>query len=357
MTREKLEQIQIKPIDQALLAAGKKKWDGIAKPLDGLGEFETITARIGAILGSTEFSIQKRAVIVMCADNGVVEEGVSQTTKEVTAIVSANMGKKITSVCKMARVAGADVIPVDIGIDSSEAIPGIRDARIRRGTRNFAKEPAMTEEETLRAIDVGIRMVKECKEAGYQMLATGEMGIGNTTTSSAVAAALIGCPVTAITGRGAGLSREGLSRKYQVIEEALEKYQFDRRDALRILSTVGGFDIAGLAGVFIGGAICGIPVVMDGVISSVAALVAERLAPGTKEYIIPSHRSREPATAAILEELGVSPVLDAGLALGEGTGAVLMFPLLDTVLAVYQNETTFEDIAVEQYRRFADSDS
>lgn len=353
MTRDELEHITIEPVSRELLRAGKEKWDRIAKPLDGLGDFETMVARIGAILGSTDFSIAKRAVIVMCADNGIVEEGVSQSTKEVTAIVSENMGKKITSVCRMAAAAGADVLPVDIGVDTAKPIPGIRYERVRSGTRNFKVEPAMTEEEVLSAIETGIRMVKECKEAGYQLLATGEMGIGNTTTSSAVAAALIGCPVTEITGRGAGLSSAGLSRKYQVIAEALEKYQFDKHETLRILQTVGGLDIAGLAGVFIGGAVYGIPVIMDGVISTVAALVAERLVPGAKEYFLPSHRSKEPAAELILEELGVKPVLDASLALGEGTGAVLLFPLLDTVLAVYQDETTFEDIKVKQYERFS----
>ncbi|MGN0351961.1 MAG: nicotinate-nucleotide--dimethylbenzimidazole phosphoribosyltransferase [Roseburia sp.] len=352
MTREELEQMKIKPVSKEKLKAGKEKWDSIAKPLDGLGDFETMVTRIGAILGSTDFSIEKRAVIVMCADNGVVEEGVSQSTKEVTAIVSENMGKGITSVCRMATAVGADVIPVDIGVDTKEPIPGIRQERIRCGTCNFRKEPAMTEEEALRAIETGIRIVKECKEKGYQLLATGEMGIGNTTTSSAVAAALIGCPVTAITGKGAGLSKEGLTKKYQVIEEALERYHFAPTETLRILATVGGLDIAGLAGVFIGGAYYGIPVIIDGVISSVAALAAERLVPGTKEYMLPSHQSKEPAAKLILEELGVKPVLDANLALGEGTGAVLLFPLLDTVMAVYRNETTFADIKVEQYERF-----
>ena len=353
MTKEELGQITIKPVSAELLRAGKEKWDRIAKPLDGLGDFETMTARIGAILGSTDFSIEKRAVIVMCADNGIVEEGVSQSTKEVTAIVSENMGKKITSVCRMAAAAGADVIPVDIGVDTEKVIPGILNQRVRSGTRNFKVEPAMTEAETLQAIETGIDIVEQCKDEGYQLLATGEMGIGNTTTSSAVAAALIGCPVTEITGRGAGLSSAGLSRKYQVIAEALEKYQFDKKETFRILQTVGGLDIAGLAGVFIGGAVYGIPVIMDGVISTVAALVAERLVPGAKAYFLPSHRSKEPAAEFILEELGVKPVLDANLALGEGTGAVLLFPLLDTVLAVYRDETTFEDIKVEQYERFS----
>jgi len=213
-------------------------------------------------------------------------------------------------------------------------------------------EPAMTEAETLAAIEVGMELVRRFKAEGYSLLATGEMGIGNTTTSSAVAAALSGCAVEEITGRGAGLSDAGLLRKRQVIAEALQKYDFGKNETFRILSTVGGLDIAGLAGVFIGGALYQIPVVLDGVISTVAALVAERLVPGTRAYMIPSHKSKEPAAARMLEELALAPVIDASLALGEGTGAVMMFALLDMAMTLYETRTTFSDISVEQYVRF-----
>ena len=194
-------------------------------------------------------------------------------------------------------------------------------------------------------------MVRECKERGYGILATGEMGIGNTTTSSAVAAALLDCDVAKVTGRGAGLSDDKLVHKRKVVAEALEKYELRRADALRILITVGGLDIGGLAGVCIGGALYHVPIVLDGVISMTAALLAERIVPGTREYLIPSHKGKEPAVDLLMKELGLEPVIDGGMALGEGTGAVMMLSLLDMALAVYRDRTTFSDIRIEKYER------
>lgn len=352
MTREELEKLQIEKPDEAVFRTVKKVWDRVAKPLDSLGQFETIIAQIGAISGSSRIDIEKKAVIVMCADNGIVAEGVSQSGQEVTGIVASCMGRNESSVGKMAAQIGADVLPVDIGINTRTEIKGLYQRKIVCGTKNFRREPAMTEEEVLAAVSVGMEMVKSCKEQGYTLIGTGEMGIGNTTTSSAVAAALIGCEAEKITGRGAGLSSAGLIRKRKIISEALQKYRFRKDETLRILATVGGLDIAGLTGVFIGGAVYHIPVVLDGVISAVAALAAERLLPGVKEYMIPSHRSKEPAAGMILKELGLNPVLDAGLALGEGTGAVMMFSLLDMAMALYDSTTTFEETNIAQYERF-----
>ena len=352
MTKEELQQLEIRCPSEEIKKQVQENWDAVAKPLDGLGAFEALTAKIGAALGTADFDLTKKAVIVMCADNGIVAEGVSQSGQEVTAAVAASMGKQASSVGKMAKSIGADVFPVDIGINSTEKIDGVLDQKIRSGTRDFLMEPAMTEAETLAAIEVGMELVRRFKAEGYSLLATGEMGIGNTTTSSAVAAALSGCAVEEITGRGAGLSDAGLLRKRQVIAEALQKYDFGKDETFRILSTVGGLDIAGLAGVFIGGALYQIPVVLDGVISTVAALVAERLVPGTRAYMIPSHKSREPAAARMLDELALAPVIDASLALGEGTGAVMMFALLDMAMTLYETRTTFSDISVEQYVRF-----
>lgn len=352
MTKEELQQLQILCPSKEIKNQIRANWDAVAKPLDGLGAFEELTAKIGAALGTASFDLKKKAVIVMCADNGIVAEGVSQSGQEVTAAVAASMGKQESSVGKMAKSIGAEVFPVDIGINCSEKIEGVLDKKIMPGTRNFRKEPAMTEKEVLAAVEVGIKLVRQCKEMGFSLLATGEMGIGNTTTSSAAAAALTGCAVEEITGRGAGLSDAGLQKKRRIITEALKKYDLKKENTLHILSAVGGLDIAGLAGVFIGGAVCQIPVVIDGVIGTVAALAAERLVPGTREYMIPSHKSREPAAEYMLKELGLSPVIDASLALGEGTGAVMMFALLDTVMALYETRTTFSDISVEQYVRF-----
>lgn len=353
LTRTDLENLNIDPVDPKLLKQIRAIWDGVAKPLDGLGQFEPILARIGAIWGSTQIEIGKKAVIAMCADNGIVAEGVSQSGQEVTAIVTEFMGKNQTSVGKMAKSIGADVIPVDIGINGGQQLEGVFARKVMHGTKNFLKEPAMTEEQALKAIAVGMEMAAYGKEQGYRLLGTGEMGIGNTTTSSAVAAALLGCSADEVVGRGAGLSDAGLARKREVVGMALAKYDFRKDETLRILSTVGGLDIAGLAGVYIGGACYHIPVVMDGLISSIAALVAERLVPGVREYLIPSHRSKEPAAELIAKELGMHPVIDAGLALGEGTGAVMMFSLLDIALSLYEDQTTFGDIELEQYERFS----
>ena len=330
----------------------QKNWDRVAKPLDGLGAFEGFSARIGAILGSPKIDIQKKAVIVMCADNGVVAEGISQSGQEVTAAVTENLGKRNTSVCKMAKAVGADVIPVDIGVCADHGFPGVLDRKVKKGTKDFLKEPAMTEAEALQAIETGMELVKECKAAGYTLLGTGEMGIGNTTTSAAMAAALLGAAPKTVVGRGAGLSDAGLARKTEVIAEALEKYQLQQNEPMRILCSVGGLDIAGLCGVFLGGAKYHMPIVADGVISAVAALTAERLCPGTKEYVIPSHKGKEPASALLMEALGLKPVIEAGLALGEGTGAVMMFSLLDMALTLYETGATFGDFEIEQYQRF-----
>ncbi len=348
--------------DEGVREQVKARWDGVAKPLDGLGRFETLIAQIGAVTGSAHIDIHKKAVLVMCADNGIVEEGVSQSGQEVTALVAESMGRGQSSVCRMAKWIGADVLPVDVGICRADPIPGVIDKKVAAGTENFLKRPAMTEAQALQAVGAGMEMAAFCKKQGYGLIATGEMGIGNTTTSSAMAAAMTGCAVEEITGRGAGLDDSGLSRKRQVIARALELYglnqgapgslQSVREETFRILCCVGGLDIAALAGVFLGAAKVHLPVVIDGVISAVAALAAERLTPGVRAYMLPSHKSREPAANRILQELGLEPVLDAHMALGEGTGAVMFMGMLDMAMTLYDSPTTFSDISVEQYQRY-----
>lgn len=351
-TQEELRQLTIQPPDEEYRKRVLENWDALAKPVDGMGSFETLTAQIGAIMRTTRPDIAKKAVVIMCADNGIVEEGVSQCGQEVTLAVARSMGRKQSSVGRMADRIGADTIPVDIGINSRENIEGVLDRKISCGTGNFSVGPAMTQKEAVAAIAVGIDMVYSCKEAGYKILATGEMGIGNTTTSSAMSAALLKCRPQTVTGRGAGLSDALLAGKQQVIARAVENYDLYHQDALTVLETVGGLDIAGLAGVCMGGALCHIPIVLDGVISMTAALTAERLLPGTREYLIASHKGREPAAGLLAEALGMEPVMDAGLALGEGTGAVMMLALLDMALSVYDAGHTFLDIQIEPYQRF-----
>lgn len=351
-TLETLKDLKIDAPDETIRGQVQKNWDSISKPLDGMGTFEALIAQIGAITGTTQVDISKKAVIIMCADNGIVEEGVSQSGQEVTALVAEQMASAKTSVGKMAGLIGADTIPVDIGINQEAQIAGLVQKRVRRGTRNFYKEPAMTEQEAVRAIFAGIEMAAVCKEKGYRILATGEMGIGNTTTSSAVTAALLNCGAAEVTGRGAGLSDVGLARKKQVIEEAIENYDLRHADPFTVLRTVGGLDIAGLVGVCMGGAIYHLPVVLDGAISLAAALLAERLLTGTKAYLIASHTGKEPLTSEIAKELGLKPLISGELALGEGTGAVMMLSLLDIALTVYSDSNTFDDSGIEQYTRF-----
>lgn len=354
MTKEELEQIAaaIKGPDQGAVRAAQAHWDGIAKPLDGLGQLEKMIMKIAGLTGTADVEIGRRAVIAMCADNGIVAEGVTQTSQAVTAIVAANMAAGKASVCRMGKRAGVDVIPVNIGIHDPVQAEGLREHLIRHGTRDFLQEPAMTEEEMLAAIACGMDLVRTCREQGYQALATGEMGIGNTTTSSALASVLLELPPEQVTGKGAGLSPEGIAHKKEVITEALQKYRLGKAETLRALQCVGGLDIAGLVGVYLGGARYRIPVVIDGVIAAVAALIAARIAPVSVCAMLPSHQSFEPATCAIMQELSLHPVIHADLALGEGTGAVLLFPMLDMALEVYHENTTFDDIHVGQYQRF-----
>lgn len=352
-TEETLGKLKLEKPDCKIYKKVLENWDSIAKPLDGMGRFETITAQIGAILGTDEINLSKKAVIIMCADNGIVKEGVSQSGQDVTAAVAGQMGKGASSVGKMAEAIGADTIPIDIGINGKERIAGVLNRKICRGTRNFSKEPAMKREEAVRAIFTGMAIVDECKRKGYQILATGEMGIGNTTTSSAVAAALLRCGTDEVIGRGAGLCDEKLQRKKKIITEAVEKYKLYEAETLTVLETVGGLDIAGLAGVCIGGGVFHIPIVLDGVISVAAALLAERMVQGTVQYLIPSHKGKEPAAEKLMKELGLEPVIDGQMALGEGTGAVMMLSLLEMALCVYRKRTLFSDINVGQYERYS----
>ncbi|MBO6137778.1 MAG: nicotinate-nucleotide--dimethylbenzimidazole phosphoribosyltransferase [Lachnospiraceae bacterium] len=352
MTKEEILSIELEKPDPKVALKVRDNWDKVAKPLDGLGKFERLIARIGAITGKSEIDISKKAVIVMCADNGIVEEGISQSGQEVTFKVAENIAHGSASVCRMAGSAGAGVLAVDIGINSSEKVSGIIQRRVMNGTRNFVKEPAMSEEEAAKAISVGIDMAKSAVKEGYNLLAVGEMGIGNTTTAGAVALALLDAEAEELAGRGAGLDEVRLKRKRRIIEQAVEKYSLKTAEPFEVLRCVGGLDIAGIAGVYIGSALCHVPVVIDGAIAAAAALIAERMLPGVKEYMLPSHVGREKISSLSMRELGFDCVLDADLALGEGTGAVMLFPLLDMALAVYNNRTTFDDLRMEEYKRF-----
>ena len=322
---------KIKPLDENAMEEARAHWMTVGKPLFSLGSLEDAVIQIAGIKGTSDFELRKRGLIIMCADNGVVEEGVTQTGQEVTAIVADNFTRGETSVCIMAEEAKVDLFPVDVGMATDVPSVTKKEYKVMYGTHNFAKEAAMTREEAVEAIEVGIQMVKKCAEAGYEILATGEMGIGNTTTSSAVASVLLGEDPKVMTGKGAGLTKKGLQKKVQVIREAVERMQPDKTD------------------VYLGGAIYRIPVLIDGFISAVAALVAVRLVPECAGYILPSHLSDEPASRKILDALEKKPFLTCGMCLGEGTGAVAAMPLLEMGLQVYRKMGTFDDIHVEQY--------
>ena len=335
-------------LDEAAVTASLERWSVVAKPLKSLGALEDLVAQIAGVIGEARFDIGKRALVVMCADNGVIAQGVTQTDESITALVAADLAKGCSSANLMARVARVDVIPVDVGVKNPPDAPGLISRRVAAGTRDFTSGPAMTRGQALQAVGVGIETARECREKGYRLIATGEMGIGNTTTSAAVAAALLGCEPREITGRGAGLSDEGLKRKVAAIEKGIAVNRPDADDALDVLGKLGGFDIAAMAGLFIGGALERLPVVIDGVISAVAALVACRLCPGCAFAMIPSHMSAEPAARRVFGELGLEPVIRAGMRLGEGTGALGLFPLLDMAMALYDG-LVFSDIGMEAY--------
>ena len=351
--RMTLEQIieGIKPIDGQAVELAKKKWNSIAKPLHSLGKLEEHIIRMAGITGTIDVKMDKKALIVMCADNGVVEEGVTQTGQEVTAIVAENFLDCNTSAAVMCKKAGVDIYPIDIGMVSDTRVPNYK---VAYGTRNMVNEPAMTKEEAMQAVLTGIKLVEARKKEGYQIIATGEMGIGNTTTSSAVASVLLNRPAEVMTGRGAGLTSEGLKRKIQAIEKAIEINHPNAEDALDVLAKVGGFDLAGLAGVYLGGAYYRLPVVIDGFISAVAALAAALLCPASREYMIASHVSKEPGTQMILDELGMSASLTCDMCLGEGTGAVAFLPVLEMALEVYQKMSTFSENNIEDYEELGD---
>lgn len=339
----------ISPADAASIEAAEKRWLSVAKPLFSLGKLEDAVIRMAGIKRTPEFELKKKGLVIMCADNGVVSEGVTQTGQEVTAIVADNFTKKAASVAIMSEVAGADLFPVDIGMVTDVPSVTRQGQKIAYGTKNLAREPAMTREEAWRAVLVGIRMVEKLKKEGYDIIATGEMGIGNTTTSSAVAAVLLKEPVEKVTGKGAGLTSEGLEKKIAAIKRGISLHKPDKEDALDVLAKVGGLDIAGLTGVYLGGALYHIPVVIDGFISAVAALCAVRMVPDAGDYIMPSHVSKEPAGQMLLDALGVSPLLTCDMCLGEGSGAVAVFPLLEMGLSVYRRMSTFEETKIEKY--------
>jgi nicotinate-nucleotide--dimethylbenzimidazole phosphoribosyltransferase len=342
--------LSIGELDREAISETKKNLDNLTKPLGSLGKLEDILQKISGIQQSSSPDISKKAVIIMCADNGVYEEGISSCPKEVTSSVTRNFTRGITGINVFANLTKADLFVVDIGVDDNlEGHEGIFHNKIRRGTNNIAKGPAMSREEAITSIEIGINMVSKLKKEGYNLLGTGEMGIGNTTTSSAVAAAFIGCSPEEVVGYGSGLTKEGFSNKIEIVKRAISLNKPVKEDPIDVLAKVGGFDIAGLAGCFIGAAAFRIPIIIDGFISAVAALTAIRIEPKVRNFVFPSHSSAEPGCSQVLKELDFEALLTLNMRLGEGTGAALAFMLFEAAMEAYLKMGTFQDAIIEKY--------
>lgn len=336
--------------DKSAEHSAKLRWNGIAKPLGGLGVLEDMISKIAGMRGTPEVSLKKRQVVIMCADNGVVCEGVSQSDSSVTAAVAEEIARGRSSVNLLARQFGAEVLAVDAGMLTDPRDSRILNRKISRGTGNIAVGAAMTREQAQSAVNVGKGLAHALCENGADIIVTGEMGIGNTTTSAAIASVILGIPPERAAGRGAGLDSAGLSRKAEVIRRAISVNRPDPRDPLDLLSKLGGYDIAGMAGLFLGGEECGVPVVIDGVISCVSACMAEMISPSCRDFMLPSHVSNEPSARLLLDRLGFSAPIAAGFHLGEGTGGVMLLPLLDGALSVYGGAHSFDEMKLENYK-------
>lgn len=323
--------------------------DSLTKPPGSLGVLEHIAVQLAAIQGRCIPVSGPKVVMVMAADHGVVEEGVSAFPQEVTPQMVMNFLQKGAAINVLAAHAGAEVVVTDVGING-EAIdhPDLHIRKIRYGTRNIAKEAAMTETEAIAAIEAGIKMVSAQIESGARFVATGEMGIGNTTPSSAILACFSGQALEHITGRGTGISDAGLRLKQNVIQKALDVNQPDPSRPLDVLSKVGGLEIAALTGVILGAAAQKVPVVIDGFISTAAALIACKMKAECVDYMIASHLSQEPGHKIMLDMMGLKPALYLDLRLGEGTGAVLAFHLIEAAVKIITNMATFEEAGVSR---------
>ena len=333
---------QITPLDSDALQKAAQRQYNLAKPPKSLGKLEDISIQIAGITGSVINDIRKKRLIVMSADNGVVEENVSSSPQSVTLAQTINLTKGITGASSMAHHFVNEVVVYDVGVNAVINCPQVIDRKIAMGTKNLAKEHAMTREQAVTAIHIGIEAAKSAKDEGVQIIGVGEMGIGNTTTSSAILSVLTGLSAEETTGRGGGITDESLLKKKRVIDGAIKMHKPDKNDVIDVLSKVGGFDIAAMCGVFLGAAIYKIPVVIDGFISITAAPCASRLSPCAKEYMIPSHASYEKGYSVASDELGLSPYLLLNMRLGEGSGCPIAFEIVSAACAMMSGMATFE---------------
>lgn len=334
----------VPPLDAAATEEAKKRQAQLAKPPGSLGRLEELAVRLAGITGQVYNHIEKKRLLVFAADNGVTEEGVSCAPQSVTLRQTVNLTKGRSGAAVLCRHFGCDLTVCDVGVNADIAEPAVLNRKIAYGTKNIAKGPAMTREQAVRAILIGIELASD---AEADVLGVGEMGIGNTTTSSAVLSVLLGADAETVAGRGGGITDESFRRKKDVIRRAIAVNLPDRDDVIDVLSKVGGFDLAAMCGAFIGAAATKRPAVIDGFISAVAALCAVRLCPAAGEYLIPGHASFEIGYRPAMDALGLQPLLLLGMRLGEGSGCPLVFEVLGAACAVLSGMATFEEAGID----------
>ncbi len=340
---------KIKPLDERSMADARARQDTLTKPQGSLGRLEELSIQLAGIQGKLIPQIRHKAVITMAGDHGVVAEGVGNWPQEITAQMVYNFIGGGAGINVIARQIGARVIVVDMGVASKlEANPQLLSRRVAPGTQNISLGPAMTREQAVMAIETGIEIVTAEVAKGLDIVGTGDMGIGNTTASSAICAVMTGRPVAEVTGRGTGIDDKQLAHKIEVIKRALAVNHPDPKQPLDVLAKVGGFEIGGLVGVMLAAAAYRIPVVIDGFISGAAALIATALSPGLKDFLIAAHVSAEAGHKVLLKHLGVEPLLDLGMRLGEGTGAALGIILAETAARVLAEMATFTEAGVSE---------
>jgi nicotinate-nucleotide--dimethylbenzimidazole phosphoribosyltransferase len=337
----------IAPLDEAAKAAARARQNVLTKPAGSLGRLEALAVQLAGITGKTVPSVERKTVIVLAGDHGVVAEKVSAYPSDVTAQMVLNFLRGGAAINVLARQAGARVVVADVGVAADlPDDPNLLVLKIARGTGNFVHGPAMSREQATRAIEAGIQIVSGEVARGLDLVATGEMGIGNTTPASAIVAVYSGLPVVEVTGRGTGVDDAGLERKVEAIERAIALHRPDGADPLGVLASVGGVEIGAIAGVCIGAAAHGVPVLVDGFISAAGALIAAELCPAVTPYLIASHLSVERGHAVLWDLLGLDPLLDLDLRLGEGTGAVLAMHLVEAACRIMAEMATFAEAGI-----------
>lgn len=340
--------LEIEPLFEDIMKKAWSRLDNLTKPIGSLGRLEEVAAQIAGITGKVLNKINKKNIVIMCADNGVIEEGYSSNPQCITEIVTNNFTRDITGVYVLAQLVNSGMTIVDIGVNADFNNEKIIHRKIVYGTKNMAKEPAMTRSEVVQAIEAGIEIVDKLAGKGFDLLGTGEMGVGNTTTSSAVLTVLSGMDIELTVGKGSGLTEEQFMHKKRVIRKAIEVNNPDSTDVLDVMAKVGGLDIAGLCGCFLGAAKNRIPIVIDGFIASTAALCAYRMCESSRDFMIPSHLSKEPGAKYIMDELKLEPYLNLNMRLGEGSGCPIAFNVVEAALAIMNNMGTFEEADLDK---------